>query len=243
MEIDLKNRVELSHLKNSEPGMKIPEFSHKKFDSNLKNFESGETNQLSNETVKDTNQVNSFKCPICQIDFDSRRKIDEHFVTDHDGIKPYHCSLCDARFSKRRILTVHVSKVHNRKTDHLCDFCGKSYNHKHDLKRHVLAVHYGEENVRNSKAHQCQICGSRFSYDSCLQRHIKRIHEHKMPEYKCSSCDGIFSTKATLIYHTDLCVRAKNFLPITERPTILYSYDPDQGNIYNRFAIIRLSDG
>merc|ERR1712241_505422 len=100
-------------------------------------------------------------------------------------------------------------------------------NHKHDLKRHVSAVHFGEANVRNSKAHICQICGSRFSYDSCLQRHIKRIHEHKTPEFQCSTCEGIFFSKATLIYHTDLCVRAKNLLPKSENPTILYSYNPE----------------
>ena len=82
----------------------------KNFESDLKNFDSGfkEFKAYQNFGVKDKEQNNPFMCPICQIDFKARIKIEEHFLMEHEGIKPYHCSVCDARFSYQRTLTSHV---------------------------------------------------------------------------------------------------------------------------------------
>jgi rubredoxin len=47
-------------------------------------------------------EIDAFQCPICQLKFPSRTKIEEHFIKEHEGLKPYHCSICDARFSKQK---------------------------------------------------------------------------------------------------------------------------------------------
>ena len=110
METDCKTKSHNNHLEISKPGFKFPILTTRNLDSDLKRVELDQINQQSNEKEKDKKQDNTLKCPICQINFDSRNRIDEHFATEHEGIKPYHCSLCDARFSKRRMLTAHVSK-------------------------------------------------------------------------------------------------------------------------------------
>ena len=58
--------------------------------------------------VKNEVKTTLLTCPICQMDFPTTIRIDEHFIKDHPGIKPYHCSVCNARFTKKKSLRIHV---------------------------------------------------------------------------------------------------------------------------------------
>ena len=190
--------------KIGEPDMKLEESddSNTNFEYDPKTFEP--VTQITEENIPNVllklrqKEIEGYECPVCQKEFPSRSKIEEHFVSEHEGIKPYHCSICDASFSRHRNLKGHISKVHEQNRAHAV--------HERDIfepVKQIIEQNRTEESKTGFKeidAFQCPICQLKFPSRTKIEEHFILEHEGIKP-YHCSICDARFSKQKGLKEH------------------------------------------
>jgi hypothetical protein len=88
-----------------------------------------------NNNIQDKEQTEfpTFKCKKCDDNFDSKRKLKEHFVNDHPvEVK---CKECGERFEEHWKFERHI-KGHGKDKEFHCDKCDKTYYTKWRLGKH-----------------------------------------------------------------------------------------------------------
>ncbi|KAM3180167.1 hypothetical protein ACTXT7_016842 [Hymenolepis weldensis] len=56
--------------------------------------------------------VEAFKCEICEKAFFRKRNLEDHVKAVHENLKPFHCDKFDRAFSSFHALRSHVDGVH-----------------------------------------------------------------------------------------------------------------------------------
>ena len=139
--------------------------------------------------------------------------------------KRHQCQLCGNTFAFDSCLKRHIKKIHEKKKivkpkPYKCTLCTDvSFAQASNLKIHIASVHEG-------KRYTCNFCLKTYQTEAVLHTHIETIHI-KSQVFKCEKCEGTFTTKATLVYHAEVCGKMRNAVTESIDPTILFSYNPD----------------
>ncbi|CAG9791558.1 unnamed protein product [Diatraea saccharalis] len=101
-----------------------------------------------------------WKCPQCNMAFESLWRLQQHLFAKHLNYRPHKCDLCEKSFHKLSDLKKHKA-VHNGEKKHACTKCNAKFVDKSNLKRHMLTHN-------NEKPFCCVMCGNRFKQSSSL---------------------------------------------------------------------------
>lgn len=168
-----------------------------------------------NETSK---PLKTFKCKICNITFNTKRKFQVHNSKNH--LEPLICPYCGIIFN-RDLLSKHLAnhtkqppkkepnknvcsvcdkifstrdglnkhfRIHSGEARYKCDFCDMKFIHLNSKTSHVRTKH------TKAKDYECEECGKKFAVNSARLSHIKRIHT-KDYNHECEKCLKKFPTK------------------------------------------------
>lgn len=119
---------------------------------------------LERHTRQSNQKPKSFKCNICDNEFDRSRTLQMHMKV-HTGDCPFTCDICEKTFITKIDLSKHV-KLHDDEKSFQCNVCDKSYVDNGRLRRH-MKIHIG------LKPFKCEICGSSFTEKYHLTKHQK----------------------------------------------------------------------
>lgn len=100
----------------------------------------------------------SFKCPLCEIDFENKRRYDTHMRENHPKSEnPFACSKCPKRFPSFSKLQRHdvVHLPDELKLIHQCEFCDKKFSKLVNVQAHIRAIH------TRDRPFICEECGKR----------------------------------------------------------------------------------
>ena len=82
---------------------------------------------------KDRNEFSNFKCKKCGVNFDSKKKLREHFLNNHPvEIK---CKECGETFEEHWKFEKHL-KAHGKEKEFQCNKCDKTFYTKWRLGKH-----------------------------------------------------------------------------------------------------------
>ena len=170
------------------------------------------------------------RCDICEIDFDTVKRLGLHIDKKHGPQKEpakFRCESdgCNKVFTSQVGLTGHVNKVHLgqpvKEKKYECEKCSFKTNSREDLWEHKKVDHNEEieckpcsmvfVNYQTLKAHNnlkhsdddqqiCYYCGKEFSSNITLQRHLKF---HSGQRFTCNICNKSMSTKASYQDHME----------------------------------------
>lgn len=119
---------------------------------------------LERHTRQSNQKPKSFKCNICDSEFDRSRTLQMHMKV-HTGDCPFTCDICEKTFVSKIDLNKHV-KLHDDEKSFRCDVCDKSYVDNGRLRRH-MKIHMG------LKPFKCDVCSSTFTEKYHLTKHQK----------------------------------------------------------------------
>lgn len=152
-----------------------------------------------------------FKCPICSINFRTKRHLREHKAS-HLTVKEYPCDICGENFDKSSKVIAHKRADHSdklppTKTKPLkmssdpngqkatinCYLCDKSFVNQANLHQHI------QNHSLYPDSFECDICGSKIKKKKDLLDHMK--HTHSGIKFPCTLCGKEFSRSSYLIVH------------------------------------------
>lgn len=150
------------------------------------------------ENDSDGNQIQKYRCKLCQIILLEKDALMAH-LSSHAGAncddkddKIHECHICSRKFLKPFFLRRHIKMYHLDEKPHVCDICNKGFYKKSILEDH-LKTHNQE------KSFTCPICGTGFKQVRNLGAHMKRHDGVKA--HLCGTCGTRFATKAELKQH------------------------------------------
>ncbi|KAL5013496.1 hypothetical protein ScPMuIL_007766 [Solemya velum] len=139
-------------------------------------------------------EIDSFRCDICERAFSQKSYLDRHLSLKHGPINKdssFRCTLCETELDSKAILNWHMSKFHGHhkgkksmrrvKTCSQCPFQTKL---AVVMRHHRLTVH--------DEVPQCEFCGRRFAKVTLLRAHIQTVHT-KEKSCVCHVCGKAFS--------------------------------------------------
>ncbi|KAJ8001411.1 hypothetical protein DPEC_G00169230 [Dallia pectoralis] len=169
-----------------------------------------------------TDETQSYRCPLCGVQFSQKGLVDDHLIIAHSHEKPekpHPCPDCGKRFSSKSYIKVH-RKIHSGKVSYHCAQCDKSFISAEGLKKHESAhreerpyrcpacgkcfkqqsqltchfkIHTGE------RSHLCFLCGKSFAREFDLKVHL-RVHSGEKP-YQCHDCGKSYRYRAGIRSH------------------------------------------
>lgn len=109
----------------------------------------------------------SYKCPECDMIFQTSQTLKEHFVISHteDYMSCIHCGV---KFDNKYRLGRHML-THTGEKAFTCNVCSKRYSRQSTLNQHMW-IH------SKVKRHECEICGKTFNQKVCWKTHMKTRH-------------------------------------------------------------------
>ena len=135
-------------------------------------------------------------CPSCGKSFKVKSSLDYHVSQNCCYLlKENKCSICNEKFESRALKMEHFSTNHPEVRLHDCTKCSSRFITERGLKKHTSTVH------GNIVPSICPICGIKMKNILYLKIHISQVHEGNKPRFKCTLCDGSFSTKKILENH------------------------------------------
>ncbi|XP_075155519.1 uncharacterized protein LOC142228868 [Haematobia irritans] len=198
----LKQLAETIH---SEMGLKVSEFSLKKYLNGLHfRFCKEKTNVLKAdgtplhssvyyEHMKFLfDHVGPFYCSECSRKYRNPLHLKAHKCQSH-GCERLSCPQCGKQFEQVEPYVAHARR-HMNDLNEKCTVCGKMFLRKADLKLHMRS-HTGD------KPYFCETCGARFAMPTALQQHRKRHTK----DYKCHCpiCSKPFYTNDHMKRHLE----------------------------------------
>ncbi|XP_060080089.1 uncharacterized protein LOC132559480 [Ylistrum balloti] len=119
------------------------------------------------EHIPERHEVrNMYKCLKCTDEFESILSYQVHQLT-HTATKIHKCSVCDMKFKEKHQLIVH-QKVHNTTQDITCNWCGMGFINKQRLRKHQY-----RNKCWKGRSFRCVFCGKMFQRFDLLQAHTK----------------------------------------------------------------------
>ena len=167
-----------------------------------------------------------YKCSICHEELPSKLRLKQH-IKEHNKVthESYICSKCGKTFKIKSSLEYHVSKnCCYQMKGNKCSICNEKFESR-SLKMDHFAIKHPDMkmyqctkcssrliSVKGLKIHMstahgnnvgsiCPICGKILKTVPGLKEHISQVHEGNKPRFKCTLCDGSFSTKQALENH------------------------------------------
>ena len=130
-----------------------------------------------------------FQCSNCNMEFNSKNKLEAHIAKEHDRSKLHKCAHCDSGYLTKTALLSHIAFVHEKTIGNICPHCGRNCINKGVLKQHVRNVH----ELAGTKPYKCGDCEKHFKTEGEKKTHIKIIHEGKFT-VNCPICQKSFPT-------------------------------------------------
>ncbi|XP_063697423.1 zinc finger protein ZFP2-like [Culicoides brevitarsis] len=146
-----------------------------------------------------------FECHDCGRRFVDKFLLKKHLIALHLREKTYLCSKCGDSFTSAQNLRRHVYKVHEKliprynsslpeEKKGICKYCGLKFSDKYELGQHVKT---------HTLIYKCKICAKKFASEITLTNHEKSHTENEEFQFKCTTCDKRYQTKAHLKAHFD----------------------------------------
>ncbi|GFY46819.1 zinc finger protein 236 [Trichonephila inaurata madagascariensis] len=157
---------------------------------------------MENDEILPPDRGASYKCEVCQMEFDVEKQLYRHFMKVHAEDKPNRCSQCDMSFNKKSNLLLHEA-IHS-KSDPTCPECHKKFARFASLKAHLI-YHEVEENL------VCAECGDEFSTQFKLDKHIQEhLNEQAMDQtFICRVCSKGYRKLSYLKEHMKIHTKLK----------------------------------
>lgn len=138
------------------------------------------------------NQIQQFKCSLCDAIFRKSENLSLHMLTENHNKA---CIHCNKTFASDKRLRMHL-QIHNTSKPYHCNICNSNFQSKKYLKSHLFK--HGE------RQHTCMVCKRSFKRPDVLNRHIKthQLRKHfKCPFKELTSCTKEFSRRDKLNQH------------------------------------------
>ncbi|XP_068227215.1 zinc finger protein 732-like [Palaemon carinicauda] len=132
-------------------------------------------------------QFISFRCPTCEIDYDSLNRFLEHLTT---GPCMFRCPECSLVYKNQDKLQNHRTSMHPNIEDRTCPNCHMVFEKRHQRNRHLK--------TKCSKNHTCGVCGRVLKNEYNLRVHMQ---SHKEREHVCKECGDAFYRRTILLRH------------------------------------------
>lgn len=145
-------------------------------------------NGLKKPNKSESQPVNEFNCPICDMGFKYRYKYKKH-VKAHTSADPS---------ATPQIDPIDASKSSALESDELkCPDCGRIFKHGSSLSKHTKLNH--KTKVPKERNFVCNVCSKRYGRRSHLIRHCS--NSCILRPYKCSRCPRTFRVESALDVH------------------------------------------
>lgn len=187
--------------------------SHRNSHLNFKIYRDSKTTYRSSLS----NDKADFTCEVCNINFCSKQKLNQHNKTHHnleempqldaeEDVKPLICKFCTAAFTKQRELYDHIDKQHNNSTNNEvtyprdCIFCSKTISKAGAYANHILM-------------HKRLIADVDFVNNSAAEDRIQPeqkqnnkidSNDDESDYHTCKRCFKVFTNRYTLKNHMKL---------------------------------------
>nr|CAD7458886.1 unnamed protein product [Timema tahoe] len=192
------------HLKNSEPTYQCF-LCLKQFESqNLVVANGGhqaatyvckECYHCHSKTSPSPSQEQAFRCPECQVKFETSSALEAHLVTVHK--KTYQCIKCQISFETEREIQLHVAThLLTEGSSHECHLCRRLLSTPLKLQAHLI-----EHTFAGCGSYTCYLCSAVFTASQGLQQHMLE-HGLAARPYDCSRCSLRFFFRAELDNHS-----------------------------------------
>ncbi|KAJ2938660.1 hypothetical protein O0L34_g11987 [Tuta absoluta] len=148
---------------------------------------------ISNRIIPFKFDDEDLKCAICQIEYHTFKKLQEHMNTHYSN---YMCYMCPAGFITPAKLRTHV-RAHKEMMSEpafKCPLCPKAFTTALRLKTHNKDVH-SKRNIT------CTYCHEAFDSYKIRFKHLAEVHGVRVAERKCNACDKTFDTACRLSAH------------------------------------------
>ena len=122
------------------------------------------------------------RCDICQADFETTNKLNDHALECNKSGKRYACPHCNKYWISGNPFLVHMKLDHGFKDAMSCNICGKSMATVASFENHTKYVHGTSRNCI------CDLCGYAFVDEKKLKAHITHKHERKQKVFTCEYC-------------------------------------------------------
>ncbi|XP_030572104.1 zinc finger protein Xfin isoform X1 [Drosophila novamexicana] len=142
----------------------------------------------------------SYKCALCDMNFQRRRDMSEHQYSLHTFDKlPYSCEHCIYKTVDKSVLEQHLrTQCLNQEKKFKCSRCGYKFMWRENLEQHMSSQHPKSSNqapvtIKRSRRfrYQCPHCWRSFVVQPSLDKHIRDMHVAKKnpgKKYLCSLC-------------------------------------------------------
>ena len=185
--------------------------------------------QKVNQKVKEKNfrLKISAKCRYCDLAFNKRDEIKEHYESNHpgqpikiDGLKTYDCEVCKEVFLIVKNRTKHMLQYHpeeyQQKNENTCHICGLQSKSAEGLKNHKLRAH-----PKKVEVHRCQPCKKTFNSKSKYDAHVKQSHSPVNCDicHKQMSCDYLMRKHRVTVHGIE---DGAFFCPICPRKKVVF---------------------
>ena len=170
------------------------------------------------------------KCNYCDLSFQKRDEIKEHYERNHpgqpieiEGLKTYDCEVCNEVFLILKNRTKHMQQYHpeeyKKKEDFTCHVCGFQSKHAHGLKVHILRAH-----PKKVEVHRCQPCKKTFVSKSKYNSHVKQSHSPVNCDicHKQMSCEYLMRKHRVTVHGIE---DGAFFCPICPRKKVVFFSD------------------
>jgi len=156
---------------------------------------------MSKDDPRETGEVESFRCVLCETSLQSKQELQEHFRKHANGeidakgnpakhfkpkivgpvpssrlAKVVNCDVCHLQFASVTLAINHKYKQHPKgQSNHHCGFCGKQFPLGECLEMHIRSDH--KNDPKSEQQYKCKECGALFHSVTAVDFHVKNSHK------------------------------------------------------------------